>query len=155
MIETLQDPNLEKRAVERALEIAAPPRYDETLETFARRVAERAVRQFEIEVDLFWDERRQAENRQPKQDELARLREEYQQLSQAYLSLRTLIPGSFNTPHGPSHEEVWNVTENAAKRVVDTLREARIQIHHLQEKFGETGSGNAIVARIESVLDGR
>ncbi len=58
MIETLQNPNLEKRAVARAIEVVAPPQMNETVEDFSRRVAEMAVRYFEIELDLFWDEQR-------------------------------------------------------------------------------------------------
>lgn len=36
--------------------------------------------------------------------------------------------------------------------LVDILDEARLQIEYLQKKFGETGSGNNILARIETAL---
>lgn len=46
-----------------------------------------------------------------------------QKLSAAYLRLRALIPGAFDTPHAPSSEEVWQVTENALKNLL-----ARVEI---------------------------
>ena len=33
------------------------------------------------------------------------------------------------------------------------LKEAKLQIEYLHEKFGETGSGNAVLAKINRVLD--
>jgi hypothetical protein len=40
------------------------------------------------------------------------------ELSNAYLRLRRLIPGAFDTPHAPTPNEVWAVTEEALKRLV-------------------------------------
>lgn len=34
-------------------------------------------------------------------------------LHHAYLRLRAMIPGAFNTPHGPTPEQVWKTTEDA------------------------------------------
>lgn len=33
------------------------------------------------------------------------------------------------------------------------LQEAKLQIEYLHEKFGETGSGNQVLAQIEAALD--
>lgn len=38
-------------------------------------------------------------------------------LSGAYLRLRALIPGAFDTPHAPSAEQVWATTERALIRL--------------------------------------
>jgi len=51
-------------------------------------------------------------------DEIERLRKDGAKLSQAYLRLRSLIPGAFDTPHAPSPEQVWDVTERALKRAL-------------------------------------
>lgn len=40
------------------------------------------------------------------------------ELSKAYLRLRAIIPGAFDTPHAPSREQVWQVTEDALKKVL-------------------------------------
>jgi len=47
--------------------------------------------------------------------EVDRLREAERSLSDAYLRLRAMIPGALKTPHAPSPEQVWEVTENALK----------------------------------------
>lgn len=39
-------------------------------------------------------------------------------LSNAYLRLRAMIPGAFDTPHAPTSEQVWETTENALKELV-------------------------------------
>jgi hypothetical protein len=39
-----------------------------------------------------------------------------------------------------------------AQGLVDLLDEARLQIEYLHKKFGETGSGNNVLARIETAL---
>jgi hypothetical protein len=40
----------------------------------------------------------------------------------------------------------------AHQPLIDLLDEARIQIEYLHKKFGETGSGNNVLARIETEL---
>jgi hypothetical protein len=39
-----------------------------------------------------------------------------------------------------------------AQGLIDLLDEARIQIEYLHKKFGETGSGNNVLSRIETEL---
>lgn len=39
-------------------------------------------------------------------------------LSHAYLRLRNLIPGAFDTPYAPSSEQVWETTECALKKAL-------------------------------------
>lgn len=41
------------------------------------------------------------------------------EVSNAYLRLRRLIPGALNTPHAPTANQVWAVTEAALKRALD------------------------------------
>lgn len=36
----------------------------------------------------------------------------------AYLRLRTMIPGAFNTPDAPTPEQVWETTEAALKQYI-------------------------------------
>jgi hypothetical protein len=40
-------------------------------------------------------------------------------LSAAYLRLRSLIPGAYNTPHAPSPEQVWETTETALRKLAE------------------------------------
>jgi spore coat polysaccharide biosynthesis protein SpsF (cytidylyltransferase family) len=40
----------------------------------------------------------------------------------------------------------------AQQKLIDLLDEARLQIEYLHKKFGETGSGNNVLARIETEL---
>jgi len=35
-------------------------------------------------------------------------------LSDAYVRLRTIIPGALRTPHNPAPEEMWSIVESAA-----------------------------------------
>ena len=51
-------------------------------------------------------------------DEFDALRKANRALSDAYLRLRRLIPGAFDTPTAPTAEEVWITTESALKRLV-------------------------------------
>jgi hypothetical protein len=58
-------------------------------------------------------------------EELGRLYGELQkwktaetELSNAYLRLRAMIPGAFDTPHAPTQQKVWSVTEEALKRAL-------------------------------------
>lgn len=38
------------------------------------------------------------------------------------------------------------------ERMIALLKEARLEITYLHEKFQETGSGNAVLARIDALL---
>lgn len=38
------------------------------------------------------------------------------------------------------------------RQLRNVLAEAKLQIEYLHDKFGETGSGNAVLAKIERVL---
>lgn len=49
-------------------------------------------------------------------------------LHEAYLRLRGIIPGAFKTPFAPSAEQVWKITEDAAKALVKATQfQARCQ----------------------------
>lgn len=37
--------------------------------------------------------------------------------------------------------------------LIDWLKEAIIQLNYMQQKFGETGSGNAVISRISALLE--
>lgn len=52
--------------------------------------------------------------------EIERLRADGRGLHKAYLRLRGLIPGAFDTPHAPTPEQVWETTENALRRALET-----------------------------------
>lgn len=43
---------------------------------------------------------------------------DYKALGDAYLRLRTKIPGAFKTPYGPTDMQVWETTEQALDRLV-------------------------------------
>lgn len=62
-------------------------------------------------------------------DEIARQLQEdernLRELSDAYLRLRSLIPGAFNTPHGPTSEQVWHQTEKSLRRMKQSIAAAR------------------------------
>lgn len=51
--------------------------------------------------------------------QLAESRDAERQLSNAYLKLRSMIPGAYDTPHAPSSEQVWDVTEKALERLAE------------------------------------
>lgn len=40
------------------------------------------------------------------------------ELSAAYVRLRGMIPGAFDTPYAPTPEQIWDVTEKALARLV-------------------------------------
>ena len=42
--------------------------------------------------------------------------------------------------------------EEENKRLRETLHESKLQIEYLQDKFQETGSGNAIISKINQIL---
>ena len=46
-------------------------------------------------------------------------------LSAAYLRLRAMIPGAYDTPNAPTPEQVWEVTEAALRRLLSTRITAR------------------------------
>ena len=39
-------------------------------------------------------------------------------MSDAYLRLRAMIPGAYDTPHAPTPEQVWATTEAALRRLL-------------------------------------
>lgn len=49
--------------------------------------------------------------------EFENLREESLALSRAYVRLRALIPGAFDTPFAPTPPQIWDVTERALNRM--------------------------------------
>jgi len=51
--------------------------------------------------------------------QLAEARDAERRLSEAYLRLRSLIPGAYDTPRAPSAEQVWAVTERALGKLSD------------------------------------
>ena len=53
------------------------------------------------------------------------IRQTERDLSAAYLRLRALIPGAYDTPVAPSPEQVWATTETALRRVLQELDDAR------------------------------
>ncbi len=46
-------------------------------------------------------------------EEIVALKAAERSLSDAYVRLRAMIPGAFDTPHAPSPEQVWETTETA------------------------------------------
>ena len=49
------------------------------------------------------------------QSELDQFRTSERALSEAYVRLRAIIPGAFDTPYAPTVEQVWATTERALK----------------------------------------
>lgn len=49
------------------------------------------------------------------------LYEQLTQLSAAYLRLRAIIPGAFDTPTAPTADQIWDTTERAARRLVHAV----------------------------------
>lgn len=58
-------------------------------------------------------------------------------------------------PGSPSNPQVLAdaVLCASAPKTLDLLQEARLQLQYLSEKFGQTGSGNTILARIDAHLE--
>lgn len=50
------------------------------------------------------------------------------------------------------YEEMWRDAEKENKVLVEALQEAALQLQYLTDKFGETGTGNAILARIRATI---
>jgi hypothetical protein len=50
--------------------------------------------------------------------EIERWRKAERDVSEAYVRLRAMIPGALNTPHAPSGEQVWKITEEALRRAL-------------------------------------
>lgn len=50
---------------------------------------------------------------------LAEMREAERKTSEAYLRLRCKIPGALDTPHAPSAEMIWGITERALDALVE------------------------------------
>lgn len=53
-------------------------------------------------------------------------------LSAAYVRLRHIIPGALDTPHAPSPEQVWTITEQAAARLVDRVAELEAELDQIK-----------------------
>lgn len=49
----------------------------------------------------------------------AALVESEHKLSDAYVRLRAMIPGAFDTPHAPTGEQIWKITEAALSAMKD------------------------------------
>lgn len=47
--------------------------------------------------------------------------------------------------------QAWGLGDRVAE-LTEALHDARLQLEYLSEKFGETGTGNTVLARINSVL---
>jgi len=54
---------------------------------------------------------------------LEALRDAERRLSMAYVRLRALIPGAFDTPYAPTPEQVWTATEQALVKYKERLEE--------------------------------
>jgi len=58
--------------------------------------------------------------------------EEWQQaekkISDAYLRLRRLIPGALNTPFAPTSEQVYEITEDALRKVLVERSESKAML---------------------------
>jgi len=52
------------------------------------------------------------------QKQIANLEHLHEQLHMAYLRLRSLIPEAYNTPFGPTPQEVWKHTEDCLRRAL-------------------------------------
>lgn len=50
---------------------------------------------------------------------IAEQKQQLHDLSCAYVRLRTIIPGALDTPHAPTPEQIWAITEAAAKHLVE------------------------------------
>lgn len=55
-------------------------------------------------------------------------------------------------PHISYRRGALSEAERAQQPLIDLLDEARLQIEYLHEKFGATGSGNNVLARIDTAL---
>lgn len=71
-------------------------------------------------------------------------------ISNAYVRLRDIIPGSHDTPHAPTREQVWAITEEAAKSLVSRATQAEARVRELEGKLRAesletlTATGDAI-----------
>lgn len=54
-------------------------------------------------------------------------------LSDAYVRLRAMIPGAFDTPHAPSPEQVWQTTEEALARMQSALAASQADVARLTD----------------------
>lgn len=52
---------------------------------------------------------------------------------------------------GIQTEDIQRLPDNVD--IIDLIQDARNQIQYLQEKFGETGSGNQVLAKLNKFLD--
>lgn len=56
--------------------------------------------------------------------DLEKYKEAEAALSRAYIRLRDMIPGAFDTPHAPSREQVWETTEHALQCLLQRVEAA-------------------------------
>jgi hypothetical protein len=61
--------------------------------------------------------------------------------------------GGFNSDLAKAKAARAAIAATPADETVALLREARLQIEYLHDKFQETGSGNAVLARLDAALD--
>ena len=53
-------------------------------------------------------------------DEMLKWKAAELELSNAYLRLRQMIPGAFDTPRAPTRYQVWATTEHALKKFLES-----------------------------------
>lgn len=62
-------------------------------------------------------------------------------LGQAYLRLRHMIPGALNTPHAPTPEQVWETTEQALLDLLKGYEEIRQKYYEVLNKLSDIVDG--------------
>lgn len=90
------------------------------------------------------------------QRELEQWKADERELSQAYLRLRQKIPGAFLTPHAPSAQKVWQVTEEALDVVLERLKmvdQVIVQEWHRGVKEFQLKPGSPTEAVVSRILD--
>jgi hypothetical protein len=89
-------------------------------------------------------------------EELDTFRKAERSLSEAYVRLRALIPGAFDTPYAPEPEQIWEITENALKAAlaphcpVDSAADA--MIGEIEKRFPNWQSFRDLVDCIDCTL---
>lgn len=56
-------------------------------------------------------------------------------LSEAYVRLRKMIPGAFDTPHAPTYEQVWQTTEAALATLTQALASVQEEVATLRTDY--------------------
>lgn len=76
------------------------------------------------------------------------------QLSEAYVRLRALIPGAFDTPHAPTPEQIWKTTEDALRRLLTRVAKLEATIEGVSDALKLACAGrDETNAFMESVTD--